>query len=228
MTTPPSEGPRHHNFRGFNGVEVVGTRRDFVALDPEHGHEAFVEHFRRAGQEHARRLTRDLCDTTFKTGNISLDLDEAIANYRTYTEAHVAYTEGLCKGLAEHGDLLRGVIALRDSHIPDQVIIRGDPALANVHWMSDDQCREAADYLDNISGRLADRAGRVPSQNSPDRQQSLAQARADALARHPRQSAADGQSRRSDPQRTLAVRPGTAGGRHAAATEPQHRGRGRR
>lgn len=228
MTTPRSEGPRHHNFRGFNGVEVVGTRRDLVALDPDNGYDAFVDHFRRAGREHAGRLAQELCDTTFKTGNVSLDLDEAIATYRTYTEAHVAYTDGLRQGLEDHGDLLRGVVALRESHIPDQVIVRGDPALASVHWMSDDQCRDAADYLDNISGRLALRAGTSQPQNSPDRQQSLAQARADALARHPRQSAADGQSRRGDPPRTPAARPGTAGGRHAAATDPQHRGHGRR
>ncbi|WP_406639136.1 hypothetical protein [Amycolatopsis sp. WGS_07] len=230
FATPGFRGPRHHGFRGFDGVAIAGTNGDLVALDRLNGRDRFEAHFRGAGEEHARRIAQELCDTAPATGRPALDLDEAIATFTPTEEAHVAYTAGLSGGLAYQSDLLRAIVSLREQHhLSSSIIVGSAPTLASASDMTNAQCLAAADYLDDISGRLAQRAGIDPPWRVQDRQQVAAQSRADTPAHPSQQQAAAGRhSRRSDPPNGLKSRPGTAGGRHAAAHEPQHRAQGRR
>lgn len=242
---PPMTTPSHAEFTGFDGLNVSEAPPEYVAAVRG----TVMEHFRLEGARHANELTREL--TNGLVGGFELrDFSSAISAFTADTQKEKEYAFGLCAQLAENGDRMRGIVAMRDLELPPDY----NNFMLAASELSREMCLEVASILDVASSTLSDRAGidlpwRLRKDRSADAlsdAQASAQVRVSAVPASvptvygsafdgvlrprprpdaPGAGAGAGAAQPTAPPST--ERPGTAATRHGAAGFPPHQGRAR-
>lgn len=209
-------------FVGFDGMRVLGTRKDYIAVDKTNGIARFEDHFTSEGFRHADGIAKELVMAQIVHGDHSIiDYDSSVQSFGSATTAaQQCYAFGLCSGLAYHADVLRARVAVRDLGVSADFGHATNPSSD----LDNAGCLAVARQLTILATQLSHQAG-IPL---PKRLEHRVSAEAATHGHQPGRAAASDERAGTAEQTNSSARPGTAGAAHANTVFPGgHDGRSR-